>query len=66
MAPRPSPPEGARLLYGLRRLPHAALPLLGYDEVLLRGPSLTVLEREPVAAYTETASFWAFLSQPAA
>ena len=61
----PSLPEDARLLHALRRFPHRARPLLGYDEVLLRGPSLTVLEREPVAAYAGTASSRACLSQPA-
>ena len=62
----PSLPEDARLPHALRRFPHAARPLLGPDEVLLRGPSLPVPEREPVAACTETASSWVCLSQPAA
>ena len=62
----PSLPEDARLPRARRRFPHTARPLLGYDEVLLRGPSLRVPERDPVAACTETAASWVRLSQPAA
>jgi hypothetical protein len=57
---------GTLLLQAFRRFPHPARPLLGYHEVLVRGPSLTVPQRQPVTACTGTASSWSSEPQPAA
>jgi uncharacterized peroxidase-related enzyme len=47
-----SPPAPLSLLDVFKARPDAARPLIGYHEVLLRGPSaLTVAERELIAAY---------------